>query len=54
MRRNYGVMKDLALHTRVGPSHRKNEMVEFVTAINQHPEVQKAILIIQAISQMER
>ncbi|XP_051691426.1 piwi-like protein 3 [Oryctolagus cuniculus] len=40
MRKNSRIMRDLALHTRLGPQRRQNELKEFIKAVQQDQTVQ--------------
>jgi hypothetical protein len=41
MRADFGVMRELASHTRIAPSRREKELLEFTTTIAQNPHVKK-------------
>nr|BCS90542.1 piwi protein [Cladonema pacificum] len=43
IRSNFSVMKDLAVHTRVGPEGRVNELEEFMKDLSSNPESQKEL-----------
>lgn len=43
MRKDFNVMRDIAVHTRVPPAKRVEEMAEFIGHMSEVPEVKKEL-----------